>query len=274
MTIDTDVTIDILDLDRAADLAAHRDAIAALFAGAFGKPLDPELWDWAYLRNPFGDAMVSVAMHQGRMIGHYAVIPLELRNDEGGLRAYLSMTTMVDAEFRMLGLFKTLAERVYARIEDRGAAAVVCGFPNDSSAPGFERKLGWTILDDVRVVTVAGEELRDLTSVLRRPSASYFLDLDTPQVGCWRTGKPGPAWSLSDGIGLKPHASGHDLMYVGDADALADVRVSGPVNVMLDRAQLGDRSYDEAFDYRFGYRAFHLAQPVDFFLQMCLSDVF
>lgn len=266
--------ITYVDLDRAADLVEHRDGIAALFASAFGRSLDVDLWDWAYLANPFGDALVSVALDGDRVVGHYAVVPLDLAGDHGVLRGYLSMTTMVHADYRMLGLFRTLAERVYDRIERRGVPSAVLGFPNDQSAPGFRRKLGWTVLDDVRVVTVPGARLAELADSLRRPAGAVTLDLTPPEVAAWRTGKPGQSWSLVDGVGLKPHAGGHDLMYVGDGADLGAQAPDGPVNVLLDLSRAPEWARSEGFDYRFGYRAFNGRGAVDFFLQMCLSDVF
>lgn len=266
--------IRLVDLDGAEDLVVHRQGIAALFESAFGKPIAPELWEWAYLRNPFGDALVSVALDEDRVVGHYAAVPLDLTSNRGVLRGYLSMTTMVDADYRMHGLFRMLAERVYERIAGRGEPAAVFGFPNDSSAPGFARKLGWTILEDVRVASVPGERLPELQPLLRRPSEAYGLDLEVPAVREWRTGKPGQPWSIIDGVGLKPHVGGHDLMYVADGADLSGVSVAGPVSVMVDRSRCPDWVVADGFPYRFGFRAFNGAEVASFFLQMCMSDVF
>jgi hypothetical protein len=53
-----------------------------------------------------------------------------------------SCDTMVDREYRKLGIFTDLATRNYEYAENYGLKAVI-GFPGRLSYPGFMKKLGW-----------------------------------------------------------------------------------------------------------------------------------
>ncbi len=107
--------IEFIDIESVSQLNAYYPQIEALFAESFGKALDKSLWQWAYMDNPFGSPLVSLACYEKKVIGHYAVIPFNLTQNRNQLTVpgYLSMTTMVAADFRSLGLFRILANRVY-----------------------------------------------------------------------------------------------------------------------------------------------------------------
>ncbi len=57
----------------------------------------------------------------------------------------LSLFTATDPDFQRRGLFRTLAQELYAASSDR--CPIVFGFPNEQSAPSFYKHLGWV---DVR----------------------------------------------------------------------------------------------------------------------------
>src|SRR5208282_2179265 len=84
----------------AKELAPYKPRILSLFALCFGSELDPSLWDWAYLRNPCGDAFVSLVFSGDDLVGHYAAIPQRYRDRERQADFILSMTTMVHADHR------------------------------------------------------------------------------------------------------------------------------------------------------------------------------
>lgn len=275
MTIEN--RLEILDIDDSELLKAYFPAIQKLFIDAFGKPISKELWEWAYVENPFGSPKVSLAFDGERLVAHYAVIPMNLSSLETELQGFLSMTTMVASDYRRHQLFQKTAERVYARIERSQKPAVVFGFPNDQSAPGFRKRLGWDILDDFTVVTLTTEDIPKAQDVLNIISArSYFLNLSAKGVADWRCAKPGQEWIFREDISIKSHGQEHDVMYIAPGCTLSGLDDLNSFNMILpiSRSQAIDAGWDNAFTYRFGYRQFNMADKLEFNVQMCMSDVF
>lgn len=275
--MNTNCKINFIDIDSSEELGEYFLAIEKLFLEAFGKPLCSAMWSWAYQQNPFGEPLVSMAFCGEELVGHYAVVPMKLQNNEQMLHGYLSMTTMVSVNFRRHNLFKTLADRVYSRIQDRKSPAAVFGFPNDQSAPGFRKRLGWTISDDFHVVSLKPRDLVNVEGLLSsRNQKSYYLNLKDTLVSNWRTRKPNQEWKIVNGVGIKKHSSGLDLMYLEEQGILTDLLHENTLNAVIpiskDKAtKLG---LEVSFPYRFGYRTFNMEEEPGFFVQMCMSDIF
>lgn len=269
--------IELVNVTSKQQLLNYFDGISELFAESFDKPLNKELWHWAYTDNPFGEPLVALALYQGRLVGHYAVVPMDLENGSNKLAGFLSMTTMVAVDFRMHKLFKRLAEMVYNRINELKVPAIVFGFPNDNSAPGFAKRLGWSISDDYKVISVKPNQIKAVASLIERLLAedSYTLNLEQPAVKKWRTSKPSQNWSYSNGLGLKPVGTEFDLMHIADAQQLTDTTFTSKVNMILpviSSFQL--ENIEVSFPYRFGYRLFNIEQQPHLFVQMSMSDIF
>lgn len=268
--------IEYIDIADSEQLSSYFAQIAQLFMECFGKPLDKELWEWAYQLNPSGSPLVSIALCDGVLVGHYAAIPVPLENDQGKISGFLSMTTMVSSSFRRHRLFQILATRVNNAIETIGKPAVIFGFPNDNSAPGFKKRLGWVISEKYKVVKVDADSHAKCVNLLKTSisKSSYTLELETDALINWRTNKPAQEWTIQNGVGLKVFDGGSDLMYLKEPDLFDSIEVKGEINAVL---PVGDSSeLTLAFPYRFGYRTFCFPegnQP-DFFVQMCMSDVF
>lgn len=269
-----------VDIDDSFELKSFFPAIAELFLTSFGKPLSSDLWDWAYQKNPFGHPMVSMAFYKEKLVGHYAVVPMYLHNQEGCLKGYLSMTTMVSADFRRHQLFRTLAERVYNRIENRGEASAVFGFPNNQSAPGFIKRLKWHVSEDFHVVALQSTDLEKAQTLLTKSAkTAYRLDLEDAKVAAWRRTKPHQEWQIQNGVGIKQHPAGFDLMYMNRDIDLSILDLPGTVNAIIpvSMEKASELGWEISFPYRFGYRMFNTEQQPEqpaFLVQMCMSDVF
>lgn len=275
MNIETD--FQLVDIDDGSELKPYFHLIAELFLESFGKVLSSELWDWAYQRNPFGDPIVSMAFDGGKLVGHYAVIPMDLHNQDKVIKGYLSMTTMVSVDFRRHQLFRILADRVYSRIESRNESAVVFGFPNNQSAPGFVKRLKWQISDDFHVVALQPADIGRAQCLLEKSKDSgYRLDLENKTVANWRSNKPYQEWQIRNGLGIKYHATGYDLMYMSCDANLAGITLSDKVHTIMPitKKEALELGWEISFPYRFGYRLFNTQQQPKFFVQMCMSDVF
>jgi len=70
--------IEIRTITNKDELVEFYAEINALFERSFGKPLEKMLWNWAYIDNPIGSPVVTIALSDRRIVGHYAVIPMPL----------------------------------------------------------------------------------------------------------------------------------------------------------------------------------------------------
>ncbi|MBW1782071.1 MAG: GNAT family N-acetyltransferase [Deltaproteobacteria bacterium] len=108
--------------------------------------LKPSTWRWQFRHNPAGEAFCALAEDQGRIVGQYAVIPSRFSVQGKETVFALSCDTMIHPDYRRQGLFTTLAQEVYRRIESERRITTVWGFPNEVSLPGFTRHLSWRLL--------------------------------------------------------------------------------------------------------------------------------
>lgn len=273
-----EINFELVDIDSSSELKRYLPLIQELFLESFGKPISNELWDWAYQENPFGNPMVSMAFFEDRLVGHYAVVPMDLYNQENDvIKGYLSMTTMVSADFRRHQLFRTLAERVYNRIESKNEVSVVFGFPNDQSAPGFIKRLGWNVSDNFHVVALQSSDFEKAQRLLKKSlSSGYRLNLDDPQIAKWRSTKPSQEWRILDGLGIKSRDVGYDLMYMSHNADLSNATLDETLHAIMpiSKETALELGWEISFPYRFGYRTFNTKTTPEFAVQMCMSDIF
>ena len=110
--------------------------------------------DWQYLRNPVGRLWAELAVDArgsrggASLAALYASLAVKLRIGKSTRVGVQSLDTLTDGAFRGQGLFSTLARATFERAAADGVA-LVYGFPNSSSGPGFFGKLGWCCLDPV-----------------------------------------------------------------------------------------------------------------------------
>lgn len=276
MSINTDV--ELININTKEELLKYYSGISDLFFESFEKQLDKGLWEWAYLQNPFGTPLVSIALCDGKVVGHYAVIPMNLENNSSCISGFLSMTTMVAVDFRRHRLFQRLAEMVYERINKTGLPSIVFGFPNDNSAPGFIKRLGWTISEDYKVVSVKSEQINKVAQIIKKKidENCFTLNMDNSKIRDWRTKKPNQTWRYDNKIGMKSIGNEFDLMHISNIDKLKALEFNSAINMILpidDASQtLGD--IEVSFPYRFGYRIFNTQDKPKLFVQMSMSDIF
>lgn len=96
--------------------------------------------EWKFRNNPAGAGMVAVARGDGEIIGVNAFMPSTFNLRGRPAKAYQSMDTIVMPAARGKGVFPGLLNCFY----DRTDGALIYGFPNANSSPGFFNKLGWT----------------------------------------------------------------------------------------------------------------------------------
>lgn len=116
--------------------------ILELFSAAYGgRKMSEQYWQWMFARGPFGPGVITLLFEGEKLIGHYAITPMDLEVAGAPVRALLSMSTMTHPDYGKQGIFFHLLQETCKRSAELGFT-LVYGFPNDNSNPGF-LKHGW-----------------------------------------------------------------------------------------------------------------------------------
>lgn len=246
-----------IDISTRTELASKEDAINELFTASFQQGLARDDWSWFYLDNPSGPAYVSLFYENDQLLGHYAVIPITLAQNGTSLTGYRSMTTMVHPVGRGRGLFTALASRVYKMLADDGAA-LVYGFPNANSAPGFSRHLEWTMEAPDRLIDVRGQTLLSNPELIDVLTTTNGLTWDSShgEQKRWRVSRPGVSYAEFPGLVTKPYNEVQVILHI-EPDGLAQIKPELTYRVLVPH-EFDQQSLDvhASLDYQFGVRYF------------------
>lgn len=261
-------------IDSKEELIPHKSSILELFSTCFGKELDPSVWDWAYLHNPMGNPIVSLCHVHGRLVGHYAVIPFDLKYREQPLSACLSMTTMVDTTCRKYGLFVEQAQQVYDKAKSLGFK-IVFGFPNAKSTPGFRKRLGWELDEPDYVACLTVGQLASSGTLINSLADKTLvkIDIENNVFVEWRLSKPQQAYKKYFTSIIKEFSDQKDIVYIDTV--LGEERNNvEQFNILLDSGVTDLKEYS-VFPYQFGYKVLdsHFG-GLKFKKDMLMSDVF
>ena len=290
--------IEVVEIEGGADLKTRRTEILDLFEKSFGRELQPDLWQWAFLSNPCGPARVVLAYQGSDLVGHYAAIPQRYAESNFAGQFWLSMTTMVHPSARRKNLFVTLGSRLFDHLQQAGALGIL-GFPNESSAHGFEARLGWSInrarwLTKIEPRSDHHGKARDHVRVISAPAfceqldlpiGAMTLDLKDPEILSWRLAKPGANYEClkvgSEVAIIKQHGQETDLVFsTGPLHEVADAvlawssnRGRPTINCYASKDQpLGSNQITYVDRYSFGFRS--AADHPEVTPQLLCSDVF
>lgn len=251
------------------ELLEYKTQIFELFKNCFSSPIDEELWKWAYVDNPNGNPIVSLYFDGEKLVGHYAVIPMSFIYKQQPLNAVLSMTTMVDPGYRKYGIFVEQANDVYEKATELGYS-FVCGFPNRKSAPGFKKRLGWTLEEDLYVAKFTYDELQKVEQKTYPNSISFNVQ-DKENLE-WRLKKPSQKYFTKNNNILKEFDDNIDVVFNG-VD-FSNLERDKKYNLLLDH-ELDKHLDKKEFDYIFGYRLFDSSlDGIEFKKDLIMSDVF
>jgi len=251
------------------ELLQYKTQILELFEHSFNSKMDEKLWNWAYIDNPNGNPIVSLYFDGVKLVGHYAVIPIKFIYNQKNVDAVLSMTTMVDTTYRKYGIFIEQADEVYEKATEIGYK-FVCGFPNKKSAPGFKKRLGWTLEEDLYVASFSYDELQQIEKKIY--SDSIIFNTQDKENMEWRLAKPNQNYFKKSNNILKNFEDNCDIIFNGidfsnlDNDKKYNLLIDHSLNKYLDKKE---------FDYIFGYRLFDTSfNGVSFKKDLIMSDVF
>lgn len=269
-----------IEIKTQTELLAKKEAIHLLFKASFGQKLEEADWYWFYINNPAGAAYVSLFYDDdsGQLLGHYAVIPTKFTYMGESFIAYRSMTTMVHPEGRGRGLFTEMAKRVYDLLA-QDKAALVYGFPNANSAPGFAKHLGWNLMKHDSVVDFRGSEILNDTALVQvlTKAGDNAIAWDTNDIAQskWRIEKPNAKMQALPGLVTKDYDGLLNVLHISSVglshiNPEAMYRVLVPANFKPD--QIAQRG---GFEYQFGFRIFDSRfTNANFRNELIMSDVF
>lgn len=157
-------------------------AILELFKESFGKTLSMDFWTWRYRQNPFSDLTQAHLMwDEEKLVGHYAVCPVNMISGVNKIKTALSMTTMTHPEYTGKGIFKDLAESLYTELYNRHHFEMVWGFPNLNSHYGFMKNLKW---NDIACIPTLKLKHKALTNFISKNYISFnsISDLQSKHI--------------------------------------------------------------------------------------------
>ena len=123
------------------------EGLADLYARCFPEPMP-----LTTLRNKFATPMRQkfvayvATTEAGSIVASYGVYPVAMRIAGREVVGAQSGDTMTHPEHTKRGLFVRLAKLTYELAAEEGVA-LVFGFPNENSYPGFVKRLGWSFQD-------------------------------------------------------------------------------------------------------------------------------
>lgn len=159
---------------------------------------------WQYFNNPVGKLYVDYAVSQtdddngSQLAGIYASSPVVFKCGTHRVTAVQSMDTLIDEDFRGMGLFTSMAQSVFDRCAD-DKIGFIYGFPNDNSAHGFFNRLGWTSLDPLPMMI----KPLQIDYFLQRLNAPEFLRKLVPKKALLLSKKPELASNVEIRVLLK-----------------------------------------------------------------------
>lgn len=257
-------------IDHKIDLLIHEKNILDLFFRAYNRKLSAELWHWLYIDNPCGEPIVSLCYSADQLVGHFAVVPLELKLDDKLIKAAVACTTMVDAEYAAYGVFFKLVEMVFAKLRLENCQTVM-GFPNKNSTPVMQAYFAWKI-EKSYAAKLNKVQIKELVHNYRDSKVLRLPNLEGNYLR-WRLSKPGADY-FSDGANIFKHYNDDlELVYFTESSVeKLDDKLSYKVIVDEKNSQFLSA---KVLDYNFGYLIFD--KKINFLgvkKDLLMSDVF
>lgn len=149
------------------------ERFSELFEKCFDTPVGPRYFNWKYRENPTGDLVAFEAVHKGKSIASYGVIPETYLVHGNPMRVWQSMDTMTHPDYQRRGLFITLAKKTFSHLATIDPTFVIVGIPGPASYPGFVNKLGWKDIHSYRMIFLH-QSMHAVTKRLRTPPRLTF----------------------------------------------------------------------------------------------------
>jgi GNAT superfamily N-acetyltransferase len=155
-------------------------SILKLFKLVFNQEMTEEFWYWRFKKNPFtGNIFIYLMWDGNKLVGHYAVSPVEMKLQGEIIKTALSMTTMTHPDYGGQGIFSKLAGELYKDLKEEFGYKMIWGFPNNNSHYGFIKNLDWKDIAIIPMMSVNLSQMRinRLDETLYAIEESFSLDV-------------------------------------------------------------------------------------------------
>lgn len=159
--------------------------ILELFKLAFNKEMSLDYWRWRFQSNPFSkDLMIHLMWENDKLIGHYAVSPVDMEIDGKVCNTALSMTTMTHPEYNGRGIFTQLSTSLYDELKNEHGFAMVWGFPNNNSHYAFIKNLQWKNVATIPMLSLKKSALKGSAENINFEIHESFDDILSGKLNC------------------------------------------------------------------------------------------
>lgn len=106
-------------------------------------------WKWMFRDNPAGASWIWLAEHNGKIVGQYPLILMNLKIGKEIMRVSQNIDVMTHPDYQHQGIFSAL-ERLSLQSAGREGVHITIGFPNEAAYPGHI-KSGWFHICSLRM---------------------------------------------------------------------------------------------------------------------------
>ncbi len=145
-----------------------------------------DYWRWMNARGPHGKSIVELIEIDGRITGHYAVMPVELKFGDRRVHGGFAMQVCTHTAHRGLAVLRPMCDRVWQSCAEAGMEFVY-GFPNAAIWPIYKRMMGWESIVRFRALQydLASKGLPEIAGPTKLP-VRRIHQFDDRFDGLWR----------------------------------------------------------------------------------------
>lgn len=134
--------------------AEARDGILALRGEVFATE-DPEkqsaeFWQWEFVDNPDGPARLFIAEDEGRVVGHYAIIPQRFSFSGTHVMGSIVVDVMTHPDYRFQGMFKKIGR--FSLAQAANGIGFATGYPIRKEVMPGHLAIGWNVHQRIPVL--------------------------------------------------------------------------------------------------------------------------
>ena len=114
------------------------------------KKFSVEFLNWLYNENPNGKAIINNIYEDGKIIAHFALVPIKVMFENKTYKSALSVFTAVDKNYRGLYFFHKLASKSFEMAKSEGIRFII-GVANEISAELFIKCFKFQLISPLTV---------------------------------------------------------------------------------------------------------------------------
>jgi GNAT superfamily N-acetyltransferase len=145
---------------------------------------------WQYIENPLGHCVGYSAYNNDQIVSHFASLPVKYLVDGIPRIGLLALNLVTHPEHRGKGLFLEIVNRTTTDAIDEGYAFMI-GVANQNSSHGLIRKLGFSLVSQLRIKIGFGSMIPEYDHSNRLKS------IWTDETMKWRLSNPSLQYSFS-----------------------------------------------------------------------------